>query len=167
MGLLGEEELLGQCLVLEEEAVVGGYEDVGGVGVGGLLDQINQLGKCELGGFEDPALGAGLVANRVDDVVEDVQNSVALEHLPPLVCGQGPEGLGLDGAAAHGLKHLRARTYAVGGQFIGEHCLAVSGVLQSAVRQECGHAELGVARQNAENGIEVGGEPVLLADAGT
>ena len=41
-GCVGQEELLGQGLVLEQEAVVGGDEDVGGVGVRRLLHQVDQ-----------------------------------------------------------------------------------------------------------------------------
>ena len=55
-----------------------------------LLHQVDQLAQRVLGGLEDLALGARLVAGRVDAVVVDVQDLVALEELAPLVAGSGP-----------------------------------------------------------------------------
>ena len=95
-GCLGEEELLRQRFVLEQEAVVGGDEDVGGVGVRRLLHQVDQLAQRLLGGLEDAALGALLVAGRVDDVVVDVQDAVVLEELATLLGAECLEVLGLD-----------------------------------------------------------------------
>ncbi len=82
-----QEERVGQRLVLEQEAVVGRDEDVGGVGIGQLLHQVDDVAQRVLHGLEDLALGAGLVPGGVDPVVVDVQDPVGLVELAPLVGG--------------------------------------------------------------------------------
>ena len=104
----GEEELVGQRVVLEQEAVVGGDEDVGGVGVRGLLHQVDDVAQRVLDGLEHLPLGAGLVPCGVDPVVVDVQDPVVLEQFAPLFGAQGLEVLGLDRRPTDALKDLRA-----------------------------------------------------------
>ena len=83
-----------------------------------------------LGRLEDLALGARLVAGGVDPVVVDVQDPVGLEELAPLVGAQRLEVLGLDRRAADALKDLAAERGAVRRLVVGEHGLAVGGVLE-------------------------------------
>ena len=65
-----------------------------------LLHQVDNVAQRVLGGLEDLALGARLVAGGVDPVVVDVQDPVVLEELAPLVGAQCLEVLGLDRRAA-------------------------------------------------------------------
>ena len=55
-----------------------------------LLHQVDEVAQRVLDGLEDLALGAGLVAGRVDAVVVDVQDPVVLEELTPLLGGSAP-----------------------------------------------------------------------------
>ena len=103
-----QEERVGQGLVLEQEAVVGRDEDVGGVGVGQLLHEVDDVAQRVFDGFEYLPFGARLVTGGVDPVVIDVQDSVGLEELSPLVGVQGLEVLGLDRHAANALEDLTA-----------------------------------------------------------
>ena len=89
-GCVERKNCVGEGIVLEQEAVVSGDEDVGGVGVGQLLHEVDQLAQGVLDGLEDLPLGARLVAGRVDAVVVDVQDPVALVELAPLVGGSAP-----------------------------------------------------------------------------
>ena len=162
-----QEERVGQRLVLEQEAVVGGDEDVGGVGVRDLLHQVDDVAQRVLDGLEDLSLGARLVAGGVDAVVVDVQDPVGLEELATLLGAEGLEVLGLDRRAADASQGScgggRCRWSA--GRRRARSCASAE-CLRVRVRQQCRHAELRVARQHPEDGLEVGVEAVLLADAG-
>ena len=160
-----QEERVGQGLVLEQEAVVGRDEDVGGVGAGQLLHEVDDVAQRVLDGLEDLPFGAGLVAGGVDPVVVDVQDPIGLVELPPLVGVQGLEVLGLDRRAADALKDLPAEGGAVGRLVVREHGLGISGVLERRVREQSCHPELRVARQHPEDGVKRGVEAVLLPDA--
>ena len=113
--LLRKEELVGQLRVLEQEPVVSGHEDVGGVGVRGLLHQVDKVAECILHGLEYLPLGSRLVACSVDSVVVEVQHPVVLEELAPFLGAECFEVFGLEGGAADRLQDLRARVSAVGG----------------------------------------------------
>ena len=130
-----------------------------------LLHQVDQLAQRVLDGLEDLAFGAGLVPGGVDPVVVDVQDPVGLVQLAPLLGVQGLEVLGLDRRATDALQDLAAEGGVVGRLVVGEHGLGVGRVLERGVRKQRRHAELGVARQHAEDGLQVGVEAVLLADA--
>ena len=115
-----------QRLVLEQEAVVSRDEDVGGVGVGQLLHQVDDVAQRVLDGLEDLPFGAGLVPGGVDPVVVDVQHPVGLVELSPLVGVQGLEVLGLDRRAADAFEDLPAEGGAVRRLAVREHGLGVS-----------------------------------------
>ena len=105
----------GSSVVLEQESVICSHEEVRGVGVGRLLDQVDEVTKCVICCFEDLTLGAHLVAGRVNSVVVDVQHLAVLEQFSSLVGAKSPEVLRLDRCAADSLEDLRARAGAVRG----------------------------------------------------
>ena len=75
--------------------------------------------------------------------------------------------LGLDRDPPHRGQHLVAVHGSIGALAVDQHRIATVRVGQRSVRQESRHAELGVARQNAEHRIKFRVETVFLADTRT
>ena len=164
-GWVDRKNVSARGFVLEQEAVVSRDEDVGGVGAGQLLHEVDDVAQRVFDGFEDLPFGAGLVAGGVDPVVVDVQDSIGLVELSPLVGVQGLEVLGLDRRAADALEDLPAEGGAVRRLVVRKHGLGISGVLERRVREKSCHPELRVARQHPEDGVKRGVEAILLPDA--
>ena len=97
----GEVALL-QGSVLVEEAVVGGDQHVGDVGIGQLLEDGDQLVQRLLHGLKDPLLAVALVAYGVNAVVVDVDHLMVAEKRTALLAVQAQQLVSTQGRGAAG-----------------------------------------------------------------
>ena len=65
--------------------MIGGEQDVGGVGVRPLLDQEQQFTEGLVCSLEDGSLGGPLVSGRIDPVMVDVEDLVLLVQFTQFV----------------------------------------------------------------------------------
>jgi hypothetical protein len=158
---IGDGEVaLVQSPVLIEEAVIRSDQDVGEIGRGQLTNELGQILDRVLCGFRQLVLGLQLVADGVDTVVVDIDDVVIAEERLAVFGAHIHHLFGL-----HGLWRclLRDRLRAIFSRAASPLVfsprqrrmspLPSSAMASVAVRQECRHAELGIAGQGADHGF--------------
>ena len=116
----------------------------------------------------EPVFGCGLIGDGIDMVVVDVDDIVIAEELFPLVRAHVHHVFEGDDLAAIALppfgEQLAACSKTAAFLAVGKNQRPIALEGKRLVRQQCGHAELGVAGQRPDDRAQFGIKAVELAD---